>query len=44
MRFTWNQKTMQVSDEGIFALFTEMSIKVIHVQRPDKDSSKVVFC
>ena len=39
---TWNEEMMQVADERIFALVTEMSTKVIQVQRPDEDSSIVL--
>ena len=41
--FTWNQETMQVADKGVVALFTELSTKVVQVERPDKGSSKAVI-
>lgn len=39
---TSSQKSVQLVDEGVFALFTELSTEVIQVQRPDNGASKVV--
>lgn len=41
---TWSQKSAQIADEGVVSLSTELSVKVVEIQRPDESSSKsVVF-
>lgn len=42
--YTWSQKRANITDEDIVSLSTELSIKIIQIQSPDKGSSKsVVF-